>query len=400
MPNSNTESNPAEVQKGSGSEASNSKLQINPSEFKILVTDDVPANVLLLKMVLSRSGYQVITNTDPRKVQEIVDEQKPDLILLDVMMPGLSGFEVCKLLKAEERTKDIPVIFLTALDNSESMLEGFQAGGSDYIGKPFEKDVLLVRIHSQLQLVAARRVIESQNEELRETIYGRDKLYSVIAHDLRSPLGAIQLTTKMLEDMLPPDVIGEDMHGLVVECNKQVTDLFALLDNLLKWTKSQTGTLKVVFQDFEISTVIDAVYDMYYKVSEMKGVHLSKEVQNDKVMVHADIDMCKTVLRNFLSNAIKFSEAGSNIEIIQYCADGCAVVGVRDHGCGMTEEEMGRLFNKDTHFSKYGTHREEGSGLGLLLCKNFAEAIGGKLTVESEVGKGSTFSMYIPVTQQ
>ncbi len=377
----------------------NKLLQINPADFKILVTDDVPANVLLLKMVLSRFGYQVITNTDPRKVEALVDENQPDLILLDVMMPGLSGFEVCKLLKVKEATKDIPIIFLTALDNSESMLEGFQTGGSDYIGKPFEKDVLLVRISSQLQLVAARRVIERQNEELRETIYGRDKLYSVIAHDLRSPLGAIQLTTKMLEDMLPPDVIGEDMHGLVVECNKQVSELFALLDNLLKWTKSMTGALKVVFQDFEASMIIDAVYDMYHKVAEMKGITLSKECQNPGVKVHADIDMCKTVLRNFLSNAVKFSKEGSTIEIIQYCEDGFAVVGVRDHGCGMTEEEMGRLFHKDTHFSKFGTNREEGSGLGLLLCKNFAEAIGGKLTVQSEVGKGSTFSMYIPVTE-
>lgn len=373
-------------------------LQINPADFKILVTDDVPANVLLLKMVLSRSGYKVVTNTDPLKVEALVAEEKPDLVLLDVMMPGLSGYEVCKQIKGKEETKDIPVIFLTALDNSESMLEGFQAGGSDYIGKPFEKDVLLVRINSQLQLVAARRVIEEQNEELRETIYGRDKLYSVIAHDLRSPLGAIQLTTKMLEDMLPPDVIGEDMHGLVIECNKQVSELFALLDNLLKWTKSQTGTLKVVFQDFEISTVIDAVYDMYKKVAEMKGITLSTECADASVRVRADIDMCKTVLRNFLSNAVKFSEDGSNIEIIQYMEDGFAVVGVRDHGCGMTAEEVGRLFNKDTHFSKFGTHREEGSGLGLLLCKNFAEAIGGKLTVQSGPGKGSVFSIYIPVS--
>lgn len=372
-------------------------LTINPGDFKLLVTDDVPANVLLLKMVLSRSGYNVVTNTDPLKVEALVETEKPDLVLLDVMMPGLSGYEVCKRLKAKEETKDIPVIFLTALDNSESMLEGFQSGGSDYIGKPFEKDVLLVRINSQLQLVAARRVIEKQNEELRETIYGRDKLYSVIAHDLRSPLGAIQLTTKMLEDMLPPDVIGEDMHGLVIECNKQVSELFALLDNLLKWTKSQTGVLKVVFQEFEISTVIDAVYDMYKKVAEMKGINLCTECTNASVRVRADIDMCKTVLRNFLSNAVKFSEEGSNIEIIQYIEDGYSVVGIRDHGCGMTEEEVGRLFNKDTHFSKFGTHREEGSGLGLLLCKNFAEAIGGKLTVQSEPGKGSVFSIYIPL---
>ena len=375
-------------------------LKINPSEFKILVVDDVAANVMLLKVLLTRSGYNVITCGIPQKVVEIVNTELPDLILLDVMMPGLSGFEICKILKAQPETKNIPVIFLTALDNSESMLEGFSAGASDYIAKHFEKDILLVRIHSQLQLVAARRVIEQQNDELRDTIYGRDKLYSVIAHDLRSPLGAIQVTIKMLEDMLQPDVIGEDMYSLVVECNNQVTELFSLLDNLLKWTKSQTGKLKVVFQDFLIKTMAGGVYDMYKKVAEMKGIKLTIEDACPGTIVHADTDMCKTVLRNFLSNAIKFSEEGSSIEILLGLEGDFATMSVRDHGCGMTEEEVGRLFNKDTHFSKYGTKREEGSGLGLLLCKSFADANGGRIVVKSKPGEGSTFSMYIPITKQ
>ena len=272
-----------------------------------------------------------------------------------------------------------------------------QAGAADYIGKPFEKDILLERVRSQIQLVAARQIIERQNIELRETIYGRDKLYSVIAHDLRSPLGAIQVTIKMFEDMLPAELIGEDMHGLIVECNNQVTELFSLLDNLLKWTKSQTGKLKTVFQDFALNIMIEAVYDMYRKVAEMKGITLTIEGADPSVNVHADMDMCKTVLRNFLSNAIKFSNEGSSIEIVERVDGDYAVMSVRDHGCGMTEEEVGRLFNKDTHFSKFGTNREEGSGLGLLLCQSFAKANGGHLEVQSKQGEGSTFSMYIPL---
>lgn len=379
--------------------ADNEFLQINPADFKILVVDDVPANVMLLKVVLSRSGYKVITCGEPLKVVDLVKTEMPDLILLDVMMPQLSGFQICQILKGQTETKDIPVIFLTALDNTESMLEGFQAGAADYIGKPFEKDILLERVRSQIQLVAARQIIERQNEELRDTIYGRDKLYSVIAHDLRSPLGAIQVTIKMFEDMLPADLIGEDMHGLIVECNNQVTELFSLLDNLLKWTKSQTGKLKTVFQDFSLDIMIEAVYDMYKKVAEMKGIRLTVEGADPGVIVHADMDMCKTVLRNFLSNAIKFSKEGSNIEIVEHVEGDFAVMSVRDHGCGMTEEEVGRLFNKDTHFSKFGTNREEGSGLGLLLCQSFAKANGGHLEVKSKVGEGSTFSMYIPMTK-
>jgi two-component system sensor histidine kinase/response regulator len=377
--------------------ADNEFLQINPADFKVLVVDDVPANVMLLRVMLSRSGYKVITCGEPLKVVDLVNAEMPDLILLDVMMPQLSGFQICQILKGQAETKDIPVIFLTALDNTESMLEGFRAGAADYIGKPFEKDILLERVRSQIQLVAARQIIERQNIELRETIYGRDKLYSVIAHDLRSPLGAIQVTIKMFEDMLPAELIGEDMHGLIVECNNQVTELFSLLDNLLKWTKSQTGKLKTVFQDFALNIMIEAVYDMYRKVAEMKGITLTIEGADPSVNVHADMDMCKTVLRNFLSNAIKFSNEGSSIEIVERVDGDYAVMSVRDHGCGMTEEEVGRLFNKDTHFSKFGTNREEGSGLGLLLCQSFAKANGGHLEVQSKQGEGSTFSMYIPL---
>lgn len=379
--------------------ADNEFLKINPADYTILVVDDVPANVMLLKVVLSRTGYKVITCGEPLKVVDLVNKEMPDLILLDVMMPQLSGFQICQILKGQAETKDIPVIFLTALDNTESMLEGFQAGASDYIGKPFEKDILLERVRSQIQLVAARQIIERQNVELRETIYGRDKLYSVIAHDLRSPLGAIQVTIKMFEDMLPADLIGEDMHGLIVECNNQVTELFSLLDNLLKWTKSQTGKLKTVFQDFSLNIMIEAVYDMYRKVAEMKGINLTIEGADPNIKVHADMDMCKTVLRNFLSNAIKFSSEGSSIEIVEHIDGDYAVMSVRDHGCGMTEEEVGRLFNKDTHFSKYGTNREEGSGLGLLLCQSFANANGGRLEVKSRQGEGSMFSMYIPLNK-
>ena len=377
--------------------ADNEFLQINPADFKVLVVDDVPANVMLLRVMLSRSGYKVITCGEPLKVVDLVNAEMPDLILLDVMMPQLSGFQICQILKGQAETKDIPVIFLTALDNTESMLEGFRAGAADYIGKPFEKDILLERVRSQIQLVAARQIIERQNIELRETIYGRDKLYSVIAHDLRSPLGAIQVTIKMFEDMLPAELIGEDMHGLIVECNNQVTELFSLLDNLLKWTKSQTGKLKTVFQDFALNIMIEAVYDMYRKVAEMKGITLTIEGADPSVNVHADMDMCKTVLRNFLSNAIKFSNEGSSIEIVERVDGDYAVMSVRDHGCGMTEEEVGRLFNKDTHFSKFGMNREEGSGLGLLLCQSFAKANGGHLEVQSKQGEGSTFSMYIPL---
>ena len=376
-------------------------LDVNPSDFKIMVVDDVPANVLLLRVLLTSSKYKVVTCGGAREALEKVKTENPDLILLDVMMPEMSGFDVAQILKSDPDTFDIPIIFLTALDNKEDVVKGFNCGASDYIAKPLEKEILLVRVLSQLKLVKSRRVIAAQNEELRQTIYGRDKLYSVISHDLRSPLGAVQLSVKVLEDMIQPESIGEDIYNLIVESGKQVSEVFNLLDNLLKWTKSQTGRLNVVYQDFALEDMVGGALDMYENVARQKNISL-RLINNEvgHTVVHADIEMCKTVLRNFLSNAIKFSEEHTEIQVGIKTDGDFAVMSVTDTGCGLSPEDQSRLFHRDTHFTKYGTAREEGSGLGLLLCNSFAEKNGGKLTLDSKLGKGSTFSMYIPLYKE
>ncbi len=370
---------------------------ICPEDFTIFAVDDVLANIMLINMMLVRAGFKVMKSTDPTKVIEMARQNPPDLFLLDVMMPQLNGWELATLIKEDDVLKDIPIIFLTAFEDKDSMVRGFSVGASDYLTKPFEQDILLARVRSQLKLVASRNVIKMQNEDLKNIIYGRDKMYSVIAHDLRSPLGTIKMSLKALEDIMRQMGIDEMLIELVVESGKQVAELFNLLDNLLKWTKSMTGTLKVVYQDFEATTIITGVMDMYKSVAAAKGITLTSSMSSScNPMVHADADMCSTILRNLVSNAVKFTSEGKSININLSEEEDFALIKVTDEGCGMTEDEIGRLFHKDTHFTKYGTAREEGSGLGLLLCKNFAEMGGGKLTVESEVGKGSTFTIYIP----
>ena len=374
---------------------------IDPKDFTIFIVDDVMANVLLLKMVLAREGFTIVQTTDPTKVVDMARETPPDLFILDIMMPKLDGISLAKLLKSDEQFMNTPILFLTAFEDKDTMVRGFSAGASDYLTKPFERDVLLARVRSQLKISASRVVIEGQNEHLRQVIYGRDKMYSVIAHDLRSPLGCIKMSLKCVEDLMVEMGMDESMIALLMESSKQVNELFGLLDNLLKWTKSMTGTLQVVYQDFEASTIIAGLMDMYKGVASQKGIELvAEDAREFQAIVTADVDMCSTVLRNLLSNAIKFTESGKHIYIKAALKGDFAVLSVQDEGCGMTEEEMNRLFHKDTHFSKYGTNREEGSGLGLILCKNFADMMGGKLELSSEVGVGSTFSLYIPLCKK
>ena len=281
-----------------------------------------------MKVLLTNEKFAIATASNGRQALEQVEKENPDLVLLDVMMPDMSGFEVAQHLKSNPNTADIPIIFLTALNSTADIVKGFQVGANDFISKPFNKEELIIRVTHQISLVAAKRLILSKTEELQRTIAGRDKLYSVIAHDLRSPMGSIKMVLNML------------------------------------------ASLKKI------------------RIHEMKP---------EKMMVNADIDMLKTVVRNLLSNAIKFSKENSEVLVKMEEVDGMAVVSVQDYGCGISEEGQKKLLHTDTHFSTFGTNNEEGSGLGLLLCKDFVVKNGGKLWFTSKEGEGSIFSFSIPV---
>ncbi|MDO4164441.1 MAG: response regulator [Bacteroides sp.] len=374
-------------------------MEINPSEYKILIVDDVMSNVLLLKVLLTNEKFMIATASNGGQALEQVEKEKPDLVLLDVMMPDLSGFEVAQRLKSNPETAEIPIIFLTALNSTADIVKGFQVGANDFISKPFNKEELIIRVTHQISLVAAKRIILAKTEELQRTIAGRDKLYSVIAHDLRSPMGSIKMVLNMLILNLPAEKIGTEMYELLTMANQTTEDVFALLDNLLKWTKSQIGKLNVVYQDIDLVEVVDGVVEIFNMVAGLKKITI-KEEKAGRMLVHGDIDMLKTIVRNLMSNAIKFSNEGTEIVVKMQVQDNMAVVSVQDHGCGIDEEGQKKLLHTDTHFSTFGTKNEEGSGLGLLLCQDFIVKNGGKLWFTSKKGEGSIFYFSVPLKEE
>jgi len=374
----------------------NIESQINKSDYKILIVDDVPSNVLLLKILLQNEKFQVCTANNGHQCIEVAKQDHPDLILLDVMMPDISGFDTAVILKSDATTADIPIIFLTALNSPSDLVRGFQVGANDLLTKPFNKEELVIRVMHQISLVAAKRIIVQQNEELKSTINGRDKMYSVIAHDLRSPMTSVKEVLNMLTQLIQPEQIGAEFYKLLEDANRETDEVFHLLDNLLKWTKSQTGRLHVVYQDFDLNDVIPPLIDVFRMVAQMKKITLKVEDPGIALIVHADNDMVKTIVRNFISNAIKFSEEGSSIEIVMTKEMPNARISVVDHGKGMNEEQVAKV-RRGISFSSYGTANEEGSGLGLMLCRDFAEKIGGHIELESKEGEGSTFSVLVPL---
>ncbi len=369
--------------------------KINRSEYKILIVDDVVSNVLLLKILLTNERFQVCTANNGTTCIEQAKKEHPDLILLDVMMPDISGFDTAVILKKDEETKEIPIIFLTALNTPADLVHGFKVGASDFLTKPFNKEELVMRVMQQISLVAAKRIIEKQNAELRATLTNRDEMYSVIAHDFRSPMASIRMVLNLVVASASPELVGPELYTLLDQANRESEEVHDLLDNLLKWTKSQTGRLSVVLQDLDLNDIIPGVVEIFEMIAQTKNIKLNLQKTEAPLVVSADNDMLKTVVRNFMSNAIKFSPENSSIEVVMTTEGDFAKVSVHDHGVGISSDRIDSIFHKGE--TTYGTGGEEGSGLGLQLCQDFARKNGGDCTVESVEGEGSTFSVFIPL---
>jgi len=379
-------------------------VDICHSEYKILVVDDQLSNVLLLDAFLTKEHYQVIIASNGNEAIEKLKTAQPDLILLDVLMPGIDGYEVTRQIREmPSPINEIPIIFLTALSDSSEVVKGFKAGGNDFIKKPFSLEELIMRVNHQISLVEARNTILKQTKELKNIIRARDKMYSVIAHDLRSPLAYLKMMLNAIILSFTSEKIGPEYYKMLSLANKSTEEMFILLDNLLKWTKSQTGRLNVVYQSSDLAPLAKGVSQIFEKLADLKQIKI-RIISPESCTFYGDKDMMKSVLRNLLSNAVKFTNPGG--EIVVTVEDHVPEeedkvrVSVRDNGCGMSLESQKNLFNIETHASTFGTNNEEGSGLGLLLCNDFVTKNGGRMWFTSKLDEGSTFFFTIPKKKQ
>ena len=238
----------------------------------------------------------------------------------------------------------------------------------------------------------ANRAIGAWQAELENTIESRDTLYSVIAHDLRSPLGSLKMMNNAILMMVDKERVGDEVYEMIQMMNKTSEEIFLLLDNLLKWAKNRLNKQHVYKQQTDINSIIDSTAEMYVPMAAQKGVKIILENLDKELVGLVDIDMLKTIIRNLISNAMKFSFEGGTITLSSRSEGDFVTVSVKDTGKGIKKEDQDKLLKQDSHFTTYGTKNEKGSGLGLMLCKDFVELHGGKLWFESEgEGKGTTF---------
>lgn len=374
----------------------------------ILAVDDQPNNLKVIAGVLG-DEYQLSIANNGHNALKILDKLVPDLILLDIMMPGMDGFEVCHEIKLRPQLKDIPVIFLTAKTEISDIVKAFEAGAVDYIFKPFNPLEVKARVNSQLQLfhtsrqlkelnyklAVSQQELELTNVKLEMLNKQKDKFFSVIAHDLKTPFNNVIALTGLISESLASKE-QESLLEYVTMLRNTTDKAMDLLMNLLEWAKSQTGNLKFTPGLIQPISIIQDVLAIYQESIRAKSLIVKFDCNPDYEFF-GDQPMIATVLRNLLGNAIKFSLAGGVIYLkVNRLADGSTQFSVKDFGIGISSDLLPLLFVLGANTGRPGTRGEPSSGLGLMLCKDFVERHGGSITVESAEGKGSEFSFTIP----
>ena len=360
----------------------------------ILIVDDTETNLRVLGSLLRAEGWSVAAATDGAQALALIARRRPDLLLLDVMMPGLDGFEVCRRLRADPATRDLPILFITALTEEESIVRAFSEGGQDYIMKPFRHAELVARVRTHLALLASRRRAEIQAGELARLNADKDRFFSIIAHDLRSPLGGLHGLSEAIAEN-PREFSPEEIAEMATEMAKSARNVYQLLENLLEWARLQTGRMECHPEEFDISVLLHELVELFRPTARQKGIEVTLHAA--PVRVWSDRSMVFTVFRNLLSNAIKFTARGGSVGLRAHGVDGRVVTEVSDNGLGLTPAQVEKLFAPGTKpTSRLGTANEPGTGLGLVLCAELVQRNGGTLTVTSEAGRGSVFVVTLP----
>ena len=360
----------------------------------VLVVDDNQQNLKVLGNTLRENAISPAIAKSGAGALAFVKKKLPDLILLDVMMPEMDGFEVCKRLKQDVATKDIPIIFLTAKTEVENIIEGLELGAVDYVTKPFNSKELIKRVNTHLELKAARDTIFLQKEELRQANAAKDKFFSIISHDLSNLFNALIGLSSLLvtQNEKLSAVQKEDFLQRVLKASKKGYNLFV---NLLEWSRSQTGNLVSKPTALNLHKIVADNIDLSNNNANAKSIELSSSI-SDTTTVFADRNMLDTVIRNLLANAIKFTPENGRIEVVSKEKDTEVEISISDTGVGISSQDIEKLFRVDISHTTIGTGKEKGTGLGLILCKEFVEKNGGTIWVESEIGKGSQFYMRLP----
>ncbi len=361
----------------------------------ILIVDDTRVNLQLLGKILMKVNYELAIANSGYEALDMVKEVKPDLILLDVMMPGIDGYDVCKALKSSPDTKDIPVIFLTAKSEKEDIVTGFDLGAVDYVTKPFNSAELLARVKTHLELKYARDLLAKQNEKLKQLNDVKNEFLGMAAHDLRNPIGSITTTLSYILEYLNSN-LSEKQVKFLRNIEKAGKYMNVLLNDLLDLTAIESGKLTLRLTEEDYINFLKENISLNQMLADKKAITIDFNYEDNISYITFDRDKITQVMNNLISNAVKFSHGDTRITVDIKRGEDCIITSVIDQGQGIPEKELPYIFKEFHRSTVKATDGEKSTGLGLAITKKIVEGHGGKIGVESKVMEGSRFYFTLP----
>jgi two-component system, sensor histidine kinase and response regulator len=385
-----------------------------PWRPKILIVDDSPENRALLSGLLSIGNkYEPIAAKDGFEALSYLDNpdgELPDLILLDVMMPGVTGHDVANRLRGDKRTGDIPIIFVTALDDIESKKKAFENGGVDYISKPFNREELFARINSHIRIKGLRDQLKEKNEQLKELNSElearngelarlndlKNQFIGIVAHDLRNPLTVVMAVGSLLENQFDKQS-NEKQRSLVSSINTSCLHMLDIINDLLDVKMIDSGRLAVNPMPTDMAKLAKKNVDFNTNLSSHKNIAIILSTDGNMPPAKVDSTRIDQLLNNLLSNAVKYSNPGSTVRVAVVPVGETIEISVADEGQGIPAEELEMIFEPFKMASPKPTSGEKSTGLGLAIAKKIVDAHNGRISVESSVGVGTTFTVALPI---
>jgi signal transduction histidine kinase len=366
---------------------------------KILIVDDDRLNLRILTGILRPDGYTLAEADSGERALEVYAQFRPDLVLLDVMLPGLNGFETCRTLCKTYGNETAPVIFITAKSESDDVVEGLTAGGIDYLPKPFRPKEALARIRTHMH---NRLLVEQQRllvDQLNKADAAKNRFLGMAAHDLRNPLASIRALSEFLQDGTVGPISAEqlDLIKTIHTASQQMLDL---VNELLDVATIESGEMKMTLEPHNLAEIIDKSVYLTNIEAEKKKTRITFENALPPILVKLDAGKMKQVIDNLLSNAVKYSPPGSHITVHLAADDNGCGFAVRDQGPGIPDNERDKLFKDFGRLSARPTGGEKSVGLGLAICRKIVEAHGGTITAENlpPPARGCEFRVILSAT--
>lgn len=358
---------------------------------RILVVDDQEANVRVLGNMLGPLGFEIMPVTSGEQALHLLEGQAADLILLDVLMPEMDGFEVCQRIHAQPRLQEIPIIFLSAADDKTFVVRALEAGAVDYVTKPFNQAELISRVRTHLALKRAR-------DRLKQLAEDKDELLGILAHDLKNHLGGMQMSAKLLHERAAA-VSDPRLNRMATNILDASDQMFSFVKEFLANAAADRGfTLSA--ESVSLPEAASAAVQRYSEAALRKSIRINEEYPPDVPLVLADRGALEQVIDNLVSNAVKFSPPDTSIWLsIAVPASGFLEFRVKDEGPGCDEQDRAQMFTRYRRLSARPTAGEPSTGLGLSIAKRHADAMKGMLHCESEGGQGSTFVLSLPIAR-